>query len=74
MIKVDAMNVYLSVGDLDIRNASGMELPVVREADNDWYSSGPLPSLWSRPCSLNLLKKISEGQWSKVAGFSFNSL
>lgn len=40
------MNVYLSVGDLDIRNASGMELPVVREADNDWYSSGEISSVY----------------------------
>lgn len=36
------MNVYLSVSDLDIRNASGMVLPVVFEGDEEWYSSGDI--------------------------------
>lgn len=33
------LKVYISVGGLDIRNASGMELTVVRNGDKDWYSS-----------------------------------
>lgn len=36
------MKVYLSVGGLDIRAASGMNLTVVREGDTDWYSSGTI--------------------------------
>lgn len=36
------MNVYLSVSDLDIRNASGMVLPVVFDGDEEWYSSGEI--------------------------------
>lgn len=37
------MKVYISVGGLDIRNASGMELTVVRNGDKDWYSSEDIP-------------------------------
>ena len=37
------MKVYISVGGLDIRNASGMELTVVRDGDKDWHSSGDIP-------------------------------
>lgn len=40
------MNVYLSVWDLDIRNASGMVLPVVRDGDRVWYSSGEISSVY----------------------------
>lgn len=36
------LKVYISVGGLDIRNASGMELTVVRDGDKDWYSSGDI--------------------------------
>lgn len=36
------LKVYISVGGLDIRNASGMELTVVRNGDKDWYSSGDI--------------------------------
>lgn len=36
------MKVYLSVGGLDIRAASGMNLTVVREGDTDWYSSSTI--------------------------------
>lgn len=36
------MKVYISVGGLDIRAASGMNLTVVREGDTDWYSSGTI--------------------------------
>lgn len=36
------LKVYISVGGLDIRNASGMELTVVRDGDKDWYSSGEI--------------------------------
>lgn len=54
-----------AIEDAGILNAAGFR---------GVFSITPLPSLWSRPCSLNLLKKISEGQWSKFAGFSFNSL
>ena len=32
-----------TVGGLDIRNASGMELTVVRNGDKDWYNSGDIP-------------------------------
>ncbi len=41
------MNVYLSVRDLDIRNASGMVLPVVRAGDKEWYSSGDISSVYN---------------------------
>lgn len=37
------LKVYISVGGLDIRNASGMELTVVRNGDKDWYNSGDIP-------------------------------
>lgn len=40
------MNVYLSVRDLDIRNASGMVLPVMRAGDKEWYSSGDISSVY----------------------------
>lgn len=36
------MKVYISVNELDIRAASGMELPVVRKGDKEWYSSGDI--------------------------------
>lgn len=36
------MNVYISVGDLDIRAESGMALTVVRNGDKEWYSSGDI--------------------------------
>ena len=36
------LKAYISVGGLDIRNASGMELTVVRDGDKDWYSSGDI--------------------------------
>lgn len=36
------LKVYISVGGLDIRNASGMELTVVRNGDKDWYNSGDI--------------------------------
>lgn len=37
------LKVYISAGGLDIRNASGMELTVVRNGDKDWYNSGDIP-------------------------------
>lgn len=36
------MNVYISVGELDIRTESGMALTVLREGDKEWYSSGDI--------------------------------
>lgn len=36
------MNVYISVGELDIRAESGMALTVIREGDKEWYSSGDI--------------------------------
>ena len=38
------------------------------------FSITPSPVSLEQAMHLNLLKKISEGQWSKFAGFSFNSL
>ncbi len=37
------MNVYITASGLDIRNASGMSLPVVRAGDTQWYSSDDGP-------------------------------
>lgn len=33
------MNVYITANELDIRNASGMTLPVVRNGDTEWFPS-----------------------------------
>ncbi len=33
------MNVYITADELDIRNASGMTLPVVRNGDTEWHPS-----------------------------------
>lgn len=41
-VELFPLKVYISVGGLDIRNASGMELTVVRNGDKDWYSSGDI--------------------------------
>lgn len=37
------MNVYITANELDIRASSGMQLPVVRRGDEEWYSSGDIP-------------------------------
>lgn len=42
-VELFPLKVYISVGGLDIRNASGMELTVVRNGDKDWYNSGDIP-------------------------------
>ena len=36
------MKVYLSANELDIRYEAGMALPVVRNGDKEWYSSGDI--------------------------------
>jgi len=36
------MNVYISASELDVRNASGMMLSVVRAGDAEWYDSGDI--------------------------------
>ncbi len=38
------MNVYITADMLDIRNASGMILPVVRNSDTQWYESSDGPA------------------------------